>query len=464
MQNGARPAPRGGATPLATPLECGDSRARCVALRLLELALAMVTDVAHEPHDPTKDAEAPRDAQPAAPPPKAAPPAPRAAPRLRKRRWGRLVALGVAAALAAGGWQWARTRKAEAVPVSTVAVQKGTVRDFVTSVAAGRVSARQEATLRAEIAARVLKLHHRRGERVSAGDPLLSYDAEELKRRVNAAQAGVSLARAQALQAQVSAATAAANAERVRRLRATGAIAEAEADNQEGQAKALLRGAEAAQAGVSQAMANVELARVAAGKTVVLAPFAGVVLTTAVEAGETTAPGAPLLQLADTGELHVDAEIDEADLGRIAVGMPAEVSLDAFPGVKIEGKVTEIAPSVTRDPRGGRSVALDVALPPDPRLLVGMSADVDIIVSVRQNTVWLPPNAVLGRGAERIVYVVEGGVARKRTIDVGIATWEAVEVKSGLSGGERVVASLATKELADGVPVVEKGAASGGGG
>lgn len=421
---------------------------------------AMSTALPTTPPDLATEAEPAQAAQaPAKGPPAGAP-----APRLRKRRWGRLVWLGVAAALAIGGWQWSRSRALEAMPVTTIAVEKGTVRDFVTSVAAGRVSARQEATLRAEIAGRVMKLHHRRGEKVPAGEPLVSYDAAELNRRVGAAQAGVALARAQALQAQTSAATAEANAERFRKLRATGAIADAEADNQEGQAKALLRAADAAQAGISQAIANVELSRVAAGRAVVLAPFAGVVLTTAVEAGETAAPGAPLLQLADTSELHVDAEIDEADLGRIAVGMPAEVSLDAFPGVKIRGKVTEIAPSVTRDPRGGRSVALDVALPLEPRLIVGMSADVDIIVAVRENTVWLPPSAVLGRGAERTVFVVEGGIAKKRAIEVGISTWEAVEVTKGLSGGERVVASLATSQLTDGARVAEKGNTDGSGG
>ena len=57
------------------------------------------------------------------------------------------------------------------------------------------------------------------------------------------------------------------------------------------------------------------------------------------------------------------------------------------------------------------------------------------------------------RGAERTVFVVENGVARKRTIEVGIATWEAVEVKKGLSGGEQVVASLSARELADGARV-----------
>lgn len=372
--------------------------------------------------------------------------------------WLALVAL-----VAVGGWRFAKSREAVAVPVSMIAAEKGNVRDFVTSVSAGRVSAKQEALLRAEIAGRVVKLHHRRGDRVAAGEPLVSYDAKELSDRVKAAQAAVALARAQTLQAQTSAATAEANAERMRKLRATGAVAEAEADNTVGQAKALARAAEAAQAAIVQATANVELARVAAGRAVVVAPFAGVVLTTSVEEGETTAPGAPLLQLADTSALHVDAEIDEADLGRIALGMPSEISLDAFPGVKIEGKVTDIAPSVTRDPRGGRSVAIDVAVPQDGRLLVGMSADVDIIVALRKDVVWLPPGAVLGRGAERTVYVVENGVAHKRTVEAGVSTWEAVELKSGLSGGEQVVTSLGGMQLADGARVTPKGGGNGGG-
>jgi HlyD family secretion protein len=204
---------------------------------------------------------------------------------------------------------------------------------------------------------------------------------------------------------------------------------------------------------VSQALANVELARAALAKAVVVAPFSGVVLTVDVEAGETTAPGAPLLQLADVSELHVDGEIDEADLGRVKVGMPVDVSLDAFPGERVRGALEEIAPSVTRDLRGGRSIAITVRLPHDERLRVGMSADLDVIVEVREGTLFVPPNAILGRGAERSAYVVQGGVAHKRAVDVGVSTWEAVEIRSGLSEGDEVVASLSTVELADGARV-----------
>jgi HlyD family secretion protein len=373
--------------------------------------------------------------------------------RLKKRGGKWLIWLALAAAVAIAGWRLSKGRAEAPIEVSTASVQRGNVRDFVTSIAAGRVSARQEATLRAEIAGKVQKLRHRRGDRVIGGEPLIAYDAAELNDRLRVAQAAVALARAQARQADQSAANVEVNLARARRLRASGAIALAELEDLEGQSKAMERGADAARAGVSQALANVDLARAALAKAVVVAPFSGVVLTVHVEEGETTAPGAPLLELADVSELHVDGEIDEADLGRVKVGMPVDVSLDAFPGERVRGALEEIAPSVTRDLRGGRSIAIVVRLPRDDRLRVGMSADLDIIVEVRESTLFVPPNAILGRGAERSAYVVQGGVAHKRAVDVGVSTWEAVEIRSGLSEGDEVVASLSTVELADGARV-----------
>jgi RND family efflux transporter MFP subunit len=380
--------------------------------------------------------------------------------RLRRRRWGWLVWLLLLGAIGFGGWRWSRSRAEAPASVTTVAVQRGSVRDFVTSVAAGRVAAKQEVTLRAEVAAKVLKLHHRRGEPVKQGEPLVTYDAADLKSRVRVAEAAVQLARAQQLQAEQAAANIETNLSRTRRLRDSGAVPVAQVDDLEGQQKALTRATESARAGVGEALANVEVARTALSKAVVLAPFAGTVLTTSVEEGETAVPGAPLLQLADMAALHVDAEIDEGDLGRIKVGMPVDVSFDAFPGERLRGTLEEIAPSVTRDLHGGRSVAIKAALPPDERLRVGMSADVDIIVAVREDALFVPPNAVQGRGAERVVYVVQDGVAHKRTISVGISTWESVEIKSGLTQGEAVVTSLSTAAVTDGARVVARAGGS----
>ncbi len=374
--------------------------------------------------------------------------------RLRRRKYGWPIAIVVTLAGSVGAWRYAKSKGDAPIPVQTVKVQRGKVRDFVTSIAAGRVSAKQEATVRAEIAGTVRIIHKHRGDLVAVGDPLLTYDAGDLKERLRLAQAAIGITQAQVKQAQESAGVVETNLTRARKLKESGSIPSAEVENLEGQANVALRAIESARAGVGQAMANAQLAVTAVGKTVVRAPFGGKVIDVKTEVGETTTPGAPLVLLADTSVLHVDAEIDEADLARVRVGMPADVSLDALPGERVRGKVSSMAPSVGRDVRGGRSVAIDVELVPEPRLLVGMSADVDIIVDVRENSLFIPPNAVIGRGADRSVYLVQGGVAKKRTIDIGISTWESIEVKGGLAQGDEVISTLAAAKLVDGSRVV----------
>jgi HlyD family secretion protein len=82
-----------------------------------------------------------------------------------------------------------------------------------------------------------------------------------------------------------------------------------------------------------------------------------------------------------------------------------------------------------------------------------MSADVDVIVATQRNVIWIPPNAVMGRGTDRSVYVVDGGRAVKRPIETGVSTWERVEATRGLSEGDRVIVTLSVVGLADGSPV-----------
>lgn len=372
---------------------------------------------------------------------------------LRRQRpnWPRrLIVLGV---LVAGGAVVANMQRSAPIAVRTHAVERGQVRDLVSSVTAGRITPEKEVTLRAELSGSVRELRHKRGSVVQAGEPLLVYDAQELRERRRAAGSAVALARAQAAEARANSQLSTKASERTGRLHETGSLSDAELDSARGRAQASQSAAEAAAAALAQAGANFNVARTALSRLVVRAPFAGLVLETSVDQGDTVSPGLQLLRLADTSKWYVDAEIDEADLGRVATGMRAEIALDAFQNQRIAGTLIEIAPSVNRDARGSRSLVVRVELSPDPRLRVGMSADVDIVASTRNDVVWIPPTAVMGRGAERSVYVVENGRAQKRWISPGISTWERVEISSGLRPGEQVIVSLSVPQLADGVPV-----------
>jgi HlyD family secretion protein len=370
--------------------------------------------------------------------------------RKRSGWWGWLL---LAVLAAGGGVVWKRRRPPEGIAVRAWEVRRGSVRDLVSSVSTGRIAALHEATLRAEIAGRVVRLHHRRGERVAAGEALVTYDTADLRDRLRAAETGVIVAGAQRAQAEASARLAQRNAARAGLLSRHGAAPPAEAETLTGQADVALQAVRAAEAARAQGLANVAVTRGALGRTVVRAPFPGVVLTTSVEEGEVTAPGGALLSLADVSRLHLDTDLDEADLGRVSEGLAAEVSLDAFPNDRIVGRVEEIAPSVTADARGNRSIAIRVALPADARLRVGMSADADVIAATRSDVVFVPPIAVVGRGTDRAVYAISGGAAHRRAVRVGVSTWESVEVLDGVRPGEQLVLNTNAEGLVDGSPV-----------
>ncbi len=372
---------------------------------------------------------------------------------LKRKRGGWWVWLLLLVAAVGGGVVWKRRRPSDVIGVRTWQVRRGSVRDLVSSVSTGRIAARQEANIRAEFAGRVVRLHHRRGERVAAGEVLVTYDTADLRDRLRATETGVAVASAQRSQAEATARLAQRNATRIGQLSERGAAPVAEAETLAGQAEVAQRAVIAADAARAQGVANVAVARGAMGRAVVRAPFAGMVLTTSVEEGEVTAPGSPLLALADVSGLHLDTDVDEADLGRVSEGLTAEVSLDAFPNDRIVGRVHEIAPSVTADVRGNRSIAIRVTLPADPRLRVGMSADADVIAATRSDVIFVPPIAVVGRGTDRAVYTIAAGIAHRRVVRVGISTWESVEVLDGLRPGDVVILNTNTEGLHDGSAV-----------
>lgn len=343
-------------------------------------------------------------------------------------------------------------RRPAPIVVRVQKVERGPVRDLVSSMAAGRVAALKEVTLRSEVGGTVVKLHHRRGDVVAAGEPLVTFDRADLESRMRIAELGIVLGKAQLAQAETAAKTAGSNAARAKKLGETGSMPQSEVENVESQKEAADKAIATSSAAVAQSAANAEVARIALRKSIVRAPFAGVVIETNVEEGDVVVPGGPMMSFADASALHVDVSFDEIDIGRIKTGFDAELSFDAFSD-RLRGSVLEIAPSVQRDLRGNRSVLLKISAPVDPRLKIGMSVDVDVVVARRDDVAWVPPSAVMGRGAQRSVYVVEGTVAHKRAIEVGIATWEAVEVLSGIAVGDSIVVDPSVPGLNDGATV-----------
>ncbi|MDE2441753.1 MAG: efflux RND transporter periplasmic adaptor subunit, partial [Betaproteobacteria bacterium] len=200
----------------------------------------------------------------------------------------------------------------------------------------------------------------------------------------------------------------------------------------------------------AQAEARFKATRVEQGRVALYAPFDGTVAKIVGELGEYSTPSPPgvptppAIDLIDDSCLYIKAPMDEVDAPKIQVGQPVRVTLDALPGKTLPGKVRRIAPYVSAVEKQARTVDIEVDFDqPDTvgKLLVGYSADVEIILSGRDKVMRIP-TAAIQEGGRVLVYNADSGKLEERRIRAGLANWEYTEVVEGLQPGERIVTSL----------------------
>jgi HlyD family secretion protein len=201
---------------------------------------------------------------------------------------------------------------------------------------------------------------------------------------------------------------------------------------------------------------SLEQVKIQIAKTYVRAPFGGIITRMLVEVGDycSRTPPTRLFELIDDSVLYVEAPIDEVDVPRLRIGNLVEVTLEMYSEKRFQGKLSEISPTVTTDRDLNRTVQIKVTLTSrDPFLKAGMSADVEIIEKVVEETLYLPTPVIQERGGKKFVFIINDGRALERQIQVGLTNWDLSEIRSGLSQGEKVIASLDLKGLKDGARV-----------
>jgi HlyD family secretion protein len=352
-----------------------------------------------------------------------------------------------------------------------VATLKVTQRDFVrTVVASGRVQAPHRVDIGVQIVGTVAEVPVAEGQTVAANQTLVVLDSREL--RASAAQADVAVAQAQARlrqltelqvpvavqalrQAQVNLDNARAQLQRQQNLFEQGFIGQAAlddarkgvdlADSQVRSASEQLRtlrpsGSDfaLAQTALEQARANAEAARARLAYATVRAPSAGVLINRDVEPGDVVQPGKALMVLSPSGDTELVVQIDERNLGLLALGQHALASADAFADQRFAAELVYINPGVDAQ-RGSVEVKLRVASPP-PYLRQDMTVSVDIEVARRAQALLVPSDAV--RDADSgspWVLVVEDGRARRRPVVLGLRGNGVAEALQGLRPDDEVV-------------------------
>ena len=183
-----------------------------------------------------------------------------------------------------------------------------------------------------------------------------------------------------------------------------------------------------AEADLAQATARVERIQHETRQATIRAPISGHVVKKHVEAGAWVQPGTAVVSLIALDPVFVTGPVGERDIARVRTGQPAQVTADAYPGQVFSGTVTAIVPGADT---GSRAFPVRVTLRnPDTRLKAGMFARVSVRTGQGRQGLFVPKDAVVRRGGQEYVFVVDGDTARQVKIEIGALVDGLVEVRA----------------------------------
>jgi len=369
----------------------------------------------------------------------------------RKRRWPWVLLLVVL--IAGGGWYASRAAEQQPdVTYRTEAVTRGVL--SVTVTATGSVQPTTQVDVSSELSGTLAEVSVDFNEPVAVGQVLARLDDTKVRAQLANAEASLSAARARLAQAEATARESAENLSQQRELDRRGVSARRDLVSFEAADARAQAAVDIARADLTLAEANLELVRADLDKTILRSPVKGIVLNRAVEPGQIVASSlnAPVLfTLAeDLTRMELRVDVDEADIGRVAVGQTATFTVDAHPSRTFPATITQVrqAPEETNGIVTYKAI-LSVDNP-DGLLRPGMTATAVITVSERADAL-LVPNAALrysppvtetttgsggrgllglimprpprsggggGSGTGRSVWVLEGGTPREVAVTV----------------------------------------------
>lgn len=378
-------------------------------------------------------------------------------PRVNPRWVKRLAWLAVIVAVGVG--LRLTVLRPKSVPVTVYRVAAGRVEESVTNSRAGTVKSRRRAELSSEIGGRVAELPAQKGSRVSRGTLLMRIADADYRAQVRVQQSAVAAARSNRTEICRQAELAERELARNRRLAAEQIVSTEIVDQLQSRRDVAVASCNSALSRIGQAEAALALARANLDKTVLRAPFDGIVADVTTEVGEYITPSPPglpippVIVLYDDAATYVSAPMDEVDVAKVRVGQAARVTLDAYSGRSLPARVTRVAPYVLDVQEQNRTFEIEAELDDAAfakALLPGTSADVEVILASRDGVLRIPTYALLEGGR---VLVVENRRLAARPIETGLKNWQFAEVTKGLSAGDTVAVSLDRAEVKEGARV-----------
>ena len=385
----------------------------------------------------------------------------------------KIILILVAAAAVFAAFSFIGGKKQQADLYRTAGVRKADLRSVIS--ATGTLKATETVDVGTQISGKIVELHVDYNSVVKKGQLIAKMDSSTQTTDMLAAQANYIAARADLQSSLAQLEKAEKDYKRSKELADQDLIAKSELDTADSALKTAKAGVEVSKAKINQTQQSFNKSKITLGYTYIYAPVDGVVVAKNVEEGQTVAASystPSIVEIArDLTKMQVEIRVDEADIGSVKDGQPAEFTVDSFPERKYFGKVTQIRLSpTTTDNVVTYTVVADVDNS-DLSLLPGMSANVSLILKETKDTLSVPnsafrfrpiaknkksqnmqggpgmrPKANIAEVAKPSVYVLENGKPVKREVEKGITDGERTEIKKGLKEGERVITGVNLKK------------------
>ncbi|HIF91811.1 MAG: efflux RND transporter periplasmic adaptor subunit [Myxococcales bacterium] len=346
------------------------------------------------------------------------------------------------------------------IEVRVQGVERGLVESTVSNSKAGTVEARRRSRIAAEIGGRVVEIVHREGAHVKAGDALVLLSDVSHLANDELSQHGVAVSRSRLEDACLLRDRAGRELTRMQRLAENNVASEDRLDALQYGFDSARVACVAAKAELAQASAQRQSAAAELAKTVIVAPFDGIVAEVNVEIGEWVTPSPPLLtsppvvDLIDPTSIFVSAPMDEVDSGAVRAGLPVKLTIDSRPGEVFAGTVSRVAPYVVDEEAQNRTLEIEVSIDDAGvavSLLPGTSADAEVVLEDRQDVLRVPSSALLGDAS---VLLLRGGELVEVAVELGLRNWKFAEITNGLEEGDQVVIALDRIEIKSGIRAV----------
>lgn len=307
-----------------------------------------------------------------------------------------------------------------AIPVEVAKVRTDTVIRDIPAV--GTLRSIESVIIRPEVPGRIDEIRFKEGAPVAKGDVLITLDDDIVRSQLTEARASLNLSKA--------------NYERAAQLYKQ-RVGSAQARDQ-------------ALANMRVDEARVAVAEAQLDKTVIRAPFKGIVGLKKVSPGDYVNTGADIVNLEQIDVLKVDFSVPELQLPALALGQTVNITVDALPGRTFAGKIYAIDPLIEAK---GRSIAIRAHIDnADHVLRPGLFTRISVVTARIEGALVVPEEAIVPVGQDSFVYRVVDGKAAMTKVDLGLRRPGEVQVTRGLAAGETVVVAGQIK-LRDGVPV-----------